>query len=162
MLYIIACRKSVYIFSMRVDSYKALLFLTWCRCAQLFIKYIYGWNKVKEWNMTNVCISIVPARAAANQELKLPSSSIFEAWNTSRYWFWRIPVPQKAILLLVQKQNVSLLQARCTQDGETTVACRRLGELFAGNKIWTSYALYALSFSIRRKVLFFSLKNDEA
>ena len=81
MLYIIACRKSVYIFSMRVDSYKALLFLTWCRCAQLFIKYIYGWNKVKEWNMTNVCISIVPARAAANQELKLPSSSIFEAWT---------------------------------------------------------------------------------
>ena len=55
--------------------------------------------------------------------------------NTSRYWFWWIPVPEKVILLLVQKQNVSLLQARCTQDGETTVACRRLGELFAGNKI---------------------------
>ena len=86
MLYIIACRKSVYIFSMRVDSYEALLLLTWCRCAQLFIKYIYGWNKVKEWNMIHVMPHLRTDRervlgALANQELKLPSPIQFEAWT---------------------------------------------------------------------------------
>ena len=135
------------------------------------IHQIYLWVKqVKEWNMIHVMPHLRTDRervlgALANQELKLPSPIQFEAWTPPDTGSGAFPSLRK----LSYSSSRSKMCRSCRQHAPKMwrllwpAACM---ESFsqetrseAGNRIWTSYALYASSFSIIRKIFFFLLKN---